>query len=193
MNPLHVVFAVAAVAYVGIVAAGLRGPVRAIKVVPALSLAVALFPTHPIAAAGMVFSAAGDGFLLDKDRFLLAGIGSFLVAHLLFVPAFLTASGAWPHPGVVAALLAVAAGALFAMRPKKPVLKVAVPIYALTLVAMASAATTLGPLGVAGGLTFLVSDSVLSFRLFRRDFPGGDLIVMVTYYGALGLLAAAVP
>ena len=172
-------------------AGGLHGPVRAIKVVPALTFAAMLYPSHPVAAGGMVFSAAGDAFLLDKERFLLPGIGAFLLAHLLFVPAFLQASGQWPAVPVVIGLAAVAAVALYFMRPKKPVLKVAVPIYALTLVAMAAAATTLGPLGAAGGLTFLVSDCTLSYRLFRKDFPGGDLIVMITYYGALAMMALA--
>ncbi|MFN7145841.1 MAG: lysoplasmalogenase [Myxococcota bacterium] len=191
MAPLWWAALAAGLVYLGVVASGRRGPVRAVKVLPALLLAGWLGPTHPIAAGGMLVSAAGDAFLLDKDRFFLAGLGAFLVAHLLFVPAFLGASGATPSGAFVASLLVFAGGMLAVIRPKKPVLQVAVPLYALVLCAMAAAASTLGPLGWLGGLSFLVSDGVLSIRVFRREFPGADLIVMVTYYGALLALSLA--
>jgi uncharacterized membrane protein YhhN len=191
VSPLWWAALLAAATYVGLVAAGRRGRVRGIKVLPALFLVAVVAPAHPLAAAALVASAAGDGFLLDKERFFLHGLVSFLVAHVLFVPAFLGASGTLPSPALLAPIACLALALLVYLRPRKPILMAAVPLYTLALVAMVGAATTLGPLGLAGGLSFLVSDAVLSIRVFKRDFPGADVIVMVTYYGAILSLAAA--
>jgi uncharacterized membrane protein YhhN len=178
--------------YLVVLACGAGGLVRGVKVVPALALAAALAPVQPVVAAGMALSAVGDGFLLEKKRFLLPGLGAFLVAHVVFVVGFLRLSRSTPAPGVIAGLAALALAVLVVVRPRSGGLRVAVPIYAVTLCAMVSAATTLGPLGVAGGLSFLLSDALLATDLFKRPLPGGHLPVMVTYYAALLLLGAAV-
>jgi uncharacterized membrane protein YhhN len=190
--PLWWVALGAGVVYIGLLLAKVSGPARGIKVIPALSLCALLAPTHPLAAAGMLLSAAGDGFLLDKSRFFLHGLASFLIGHTLFIPAFLGESGRTPPALTVVALVAVALGLVAWLRPSKRIYQIAVPVYALALAAMVAAATTLGTLGTLGGVSFLVSDAILSVRLFKRDFPGGDLAVMLTYYGALLLLALAI-
>lgn len=176
--------------YVGVVVLERHGWIRAIKVVPALLLA-ALFVAQPLVLAGMVCSAAGDGFLLDKKRFMLHGLVSFLVGHLCFIAAFLTISGVWPTPGVVIGMLFVVVGMVRLLMPKSGVLRLAVPVYGLTLGTMAMAASTLGSLAFAGAATFMVSDAFLAFTLFKRPVPRGDVVVMVTYYAALLILASA--
>ena len=181
----------AAAAYVGLVATRTRGRIRAIKVLPALVLAVTAGRELPLMMAGLLASALGDGFLLDKDRFFLHGLVAFLVAHALLVPAFLTASGRLPPAALVGGLLLLAIALVAYLAPKKPLLRAAVPVYALALVAMVASATTLGGAGIVGGVSFLVSDAVLSIRVFKRDFPGADVLVMVTYYGAILALSAA--
>lgn len=174
--------------YVGMVARGVKGWPRALKVVPALALAVGA-PT-PLLAAAFVLSAAGDALLLDKAYFL-GGLGAFLVAHVLFVVAFLgMAPPSWPVLGLVGL---AASGVLVKLWPKlRGTLRVAVPVYIAALATMAAAAAGLGPLGLAGGLVFVVSDSVLAYRQFGPGFKGADVAVMVTYYAALALLAVAV-
>ncbi|MES2638296.1 MAG: lysoplasmalogenase [Myxococcota bacterium] len=195
MPPLWWGAVAASLAYLVIVTRGLTGPVRGVKVLPALLLAGVLAPIAPLAAVGMAFSAAGDAFLLDKARFLLHGLAAFLVGHLLFVPAFIGASGQWPSPYVVGILVALATSVTLLVRPRSGVMRVAVPVYAVTLCAMAAAASTLGTLGLVGGVLFLASDLLLAVNQFKRPIPGRDLLVMSTYYGALltltaGLLAA---
>jgi uncharacterized membrane protein YhhN len=195
MPPLWWGAVAASLAYLVIVTRGLSGPVRGVKVLPALLLAGVLAPISPLAAVGMVFSAAGDAFLLDKARFLLHGLAAFLVGHVLFVPAFVGASGGWPSPYVVGILVALATSVTLVVRPRSGVMRVAVPVYAVTLCAMAAAASTLGWLGLLGGVLFLASDMLLAVNQFKRPIPGRDLLVMSTYYGALlsltaGLLAA---
>jgi uncharacterized membrane protein YhhN len=191
VGPLWWAALAAGLAYVGVLVTDTPGPVRLLKVLPALLLAVALGPTHPVAAAGMVLSGVGDAFLLDKDRFFLHGLVAFLLGHVLFVGAFLLASGGTPSWPALGGLFVFAAAFLAVLRPKKRLLKVAAPVYALVLCAMVAAASTLGPLGVAGGLTFLVSDALLAIRQFRRDFRGASTAVIVTYYASLLTLAAA--
>lgn len=183
----------AALAYLGIVAADVRGPVRLVKVVPALALAWATRHLPPAFPAAFVLSAAGDAFLLDKDRFLLPGLGAFLLAHLAFVAGFLAVATPGAASAAVLGLgLGVAGVVLTRVWPRlHGVLRVAVPVYALVLVGMAATATALGPAGLAGGLLFLVSDALLAMNRFARPLPGRDLSVLVTYYAALLLLAAA--
>lgn len=190
MPPLWWGAVLASAAYLVIVTRGLTGPVRGVKVLPALLLAGVLAPVSPLAATGMVFSAAGDAFLLDKTRFLLHGLAAFLVGHVLFVPAFLGASGVWPAPIVVGILVMLALSVTLVVRPRSGVMRLAVPVYAVTLCAMAAAASTLGTLGLVGGVSFLASDTLLAVNQFKRPIPGRDLLVMGTYYGALLALSA---
>ena len=100
--------AVAALAYLGLVARHIMGPLRALKMLPALLLAAAVAPSSTYGAAALVASAAGDAFLLDKTRFLLHGLAAFLVGHALFAAAFVGASGEWPSPVVLGALALLA-------------------------------------------------------------------------------------
>ncbi|MDP2317322.1 MAG: lysoplasmalogenase [Pseudomonadota bacterium] len=191
MPPLWWGAALAGVAYLVVVTRGGAGWLRAVKALPALLLAALLAPVSALAAVGMVFSAAGDAFLLDKQRFFLHGLAAFLVAHVLFVPAFVLASGRWPSPVVAGVLAVLAVTGTVLVRPRSGRMRVAVPIYAVTLAAMAAAASTLGPLGLAGGALFLASDTLLAVNQFKRPIPGRDFLVLGTYYGALLTLSAA--
>lgn len=181
-----VVAALAAVIYLGVVVRRAEGPIRLVKVVPAGSLAVAIFPHSVGLGAAFLFYALGDLLLLDKGKLFLAGLGAFLVGHLWFVGATLAA--------VSPLLLGFGAGVALTMCVAlwpglHGPLKVAVPIYAMALVGLLVAATALGPVATAGALVFLLSDAILALQRFRRISVGGDLAVMVTYYAALGLLA----
>ena len=44
-------------------------------------------------AAGLGFSLAGDIFLMLSDKYFIWGLASFLVAHLCYIPAFISRSG----------------------------------------------------------------------------------------------------
>lgn len=175
--------------YVGLLATGRRvGP---LKPMPALILA-ATAPTWTLSAA-FACCALGDALLLDKQRWLLHGLGAFLVGHL----AFGVGLAAGPPP--VGLVLAVAAGVVVALialrRGLRGRLAVAVPVYAVVLGVMVVAASTRGAVGLAGGLLFLVSDAWLGWTLFgghgrpRRRID--DVAVMATYVAALVVLAIA--
>ncbi len=178
---LHWLAAGIALAYVGLVAFGVRGRVRGIKPLPALLLAVANPPMAPV----LVAWATGDAFLLDKDRFFLHGLGAFLVGHILFIGVVGASSGvSLPALGVG---LAVAGGVLSALwgglRPK---LRAPVSLYAVALAGMLGVAVPAGDL--PGVLFLLISDTILAWNRFRTPLPRGDLLVMCTYYGAVFLI-----
>lgn len=190
MPLLWSIAATVAAGYVALVASGRKHP---IKVAPALLLAVAVWPVGALTSAAFVACAAGDGFLLSKERYFLHGLAAFLLGHVLFVADFaMRASG--PPPLPLVAVMVVAAGAVLwrIMPTLKGILRVAVPVYALALGAMVAAAGAVSELAMAGAAIFVVSDSVLALNRFARPVPGAEIIVMTTYYAAILAIAAAV-
>jgi uncharacterized membrane protein YhhN len=187
MTTLTAVAAAFAALYTVLSARGVHGPLRALKVVAPLLLAWQS-RGQPLACVAFVLSACGDALLLDKERFLMAGIGAFLLAHLAFIPSLWHG---WPPPWTSAYAL-LAGTVLFVLRTRlKGVLRLAVPVYAVVLVSMAAVAATAGPLGAAGGAVFLVSDALLAVHFFVRPLPGRDGAVLATYYTSLLLLFSA--
>lgn len=170
-----------------------------------LILAIAVQPsvsTPPayrmLVVAGLLFSLAGDVFLmLPSDRFV-AGLASFLVGHLLYVAAF--AEGAVLS---LPALLPFALGALGVyalLHPRLGALRPAVLLYVTAIVAMAWLATGrwlgVGQLGALlaclGAILFVISDAALAIDRFRRPFPRARAVVLGTYFPAQLLIALSV-
>jgi uncharacterized membrane protein YhhN len=155
-------------------------------------------PYRLLVAAALLASLAGDLFLLSRARFR-AGLGSFLLAHVIYVLAF--CSGPWAPPGGWWGLLvATAAGAMLAaLWPHLGRERVPVACYVGTIAAMAwtaagraAADVPGGSLALGGALTFMVSDATLAVDRFVGRFPAAQAIVMVTYYAAQTMLAWSV-
>lgn len=197
---LPAIFA-AAVGTIACEQAGWRRGVYVLKpLTTGLILAVALLgggdPAYRwLIAAGLVFSLAGDVFLmLQTDRFV-AGLVSFLAAHLLYVAAFsvggvgLTWTLALPYALYTAALLRV-------LLPRVGALRAPVLVYALALAGMAWIAAERAGAGVPGGwhvaiggVLFVVSDSALALNRFVRPFALAQPLVLSTYFAAQTLIA----
>lgn len=171
-----------AAAYVGLVALGVRGRVRGIKPLPALLMAT----VNPGLAPVLACWALGDALLLDKDRYFLHGLGAFLIGHIWFIALVGLNTGV-----SVPALLfgvALAAGMLTLLWPGlRPKLRLPVALYALALAGVLGVAAPGGSL--AGAAVFMLSDTILAWNRFRTPLPRGDLLVMVTYYSAVFLIA----
>jgi len=181
--------ALCALAYIVVAARGIAGPVRWIKLGPALLAAVGA-ADRPLLAAGFVAWAVGDAFLLDKGRWFLAGLGAFLVGHVLVIVDLVGRLPPSPLGGGVG--LVLAAGMLVALAPGlRGVLRAAVPVYALALAALLAATSALGPLGLVGGASFLLSDALIGWQRFRSPIPHGDTWVLTTYYLAVLSISAA--
>ncbi len=170
------------------------------------TILIALRATGPVSpryrtlvTLGLVCSLAGDVFLmLPGDRFV-AGLASFLVAHLLYIGAFATHGGGlrdWRAASVfvlAGAMLAVLWPALGALRV--PVIAYVTVIAAMGWQALARYHRMGSPsagLAAMGALSFLVSDSALARRKFRGDFTGSVLVVLGTYWFAQWCIARSV-
>jgi uncharacterized membrane protein YhhN len=168
-----------------------------------LIILVALQTKHATAAqykslviAGLLCSLAGDVFLmLPRDRFV-AGLLSFLVAHLFFVAAF--ALGAWtPSVWATVPLLVYGVLMLGLLWHGLGKLKAAVLVYVAAILLMAWAALSRvpatidgsGALAAAGALLFVASDSALAWDRFRGEFKAAQAVVLTTYFAAQWLIA----
>jgi len=151
-----------------------------------------------LVCAGLVFSLFGDVFLmLPRDRFV-AGLVSFLVAHLLYVAAF--RQGGVGFTWMLALPCALYAALLLrVLLPRVGTLKLPVLVYALALMAMAwtaaeraAAGLPGGGLATAGATLFVVSDSALAINRFVQPFRGAQALVLSTYFLAQTLIALSV-
>ena len=150
-------------------------------------------------AAGLVFSMAGDIFLMLPREQFIAGLVSFLLAHLAYLAGF---TSTWPPlnlPSLILALVVainsvqiyrrVAAGL---SASGQSALKVPVLIYTIVISLMLlSALLTLlrpdwlpGPalLVSAGAGLFFLSDTFLAWNKFVTPLPYGKLCVIITYH-----------
>jgi uncharacterized membrane protein YhhN len=157
--------------------------------------------------AALVLSLAGDVFLMLPRDLFVAGLGSFLLAHIAYVAAFNRAA---PPPGATIAGVAVvlAIGVPLFLRLARGMtaggqrsLLVPVGLYFAANGAMVvSAIATAGradwdaghaALAIAGALLFMASDSLIGWRRFVGPVRHGDLAVIVGYHVAQVLLVLA--
>ena len=171
-----------------------------------LIIAVAFFGAGPslsgyavLVLSAFVLALAGDVFLmLPKDRFI-AGLISFLVAHLLLVVAFVVRGAGFTWWLMLLAFLpGIAMYRL--LLPHLGRMKVPVFFYVSVISAMVWMAWEgllfLGGYGPAlaalGAVLFLFSDAALAWNRFRGEFRNADAIVLSTYYLSLFLIALSV-
>lgn len=158
---------------------------------------------------GLIFSLAGDAFLLLPPRYFLAGLAAFLMAQMAYIIAFhqppaplgiyhLLSAGVL----LIIALLAFRRlSSALASENRANRLRWAILFYILAISTMVySALTTLwNPawqlpaawLAVAGAISFYFSDWMLANQRFIRSTRSGRLIIMVAYHIAQFLLVFA--
>ena len=145
----------------------------------------------------LVLSWAGDVLLLSpKPAYFMAGLGSFLVAHVLFAAAFL--SGPFSAGAAAIAFMAVLAfgsGVLRWLLPstpsefKAPVLAYVVVILAMCIAAASHSAATGRWAVLAGTVVFAASDLSVARDRFVRPGYVNRLWGWPAYYAAQVLLA----
>ena len=151
--------------------------------------------------AALMLSMCGDvALMFPGNGAFVAGLGSFLVAHALFVWAFLM-NGGHAMPPMWAALPVLGAGVFFVwLLPRTGPLRVTVIVYAVALVGMTLTAAargevradTSGALAAAGALLFVFSDSALAVRQFNGPYPRAQALILSTYWLAIAGVAASV-
>lgn len=153
---------------------------------------------------GLIFSVMGDTLLLrsDNQSFVL-GLFSFLIAHLVYITAFLFRR---KFSGFqLFAVFPVALWAVFllnelhsgmAAQVDKGYDKLWIPVvlYVVVISCMiVSAVITRNKFAIVGAIFFFLSDSFLAWNMFVSPLPWlGSYGVMVTYYTAQFLIARSI-
>lgn len=154
---------------------------------------------------GMLFSLAGDVFLMLPQDAFVPGLVAFLIAHACFIKAFLDDSRFAERPLGMLACVAYGALNLWALWPSlPPALYAPVVVYVLVLASMggqavvrarrhaADALARSAQWAMTGALLFMLSDTLLAWNRFRVALPLSALWVLATYYAALWCLARSV-
>ncbi|MDR2159129.1 MAG: lysoplasmalogenase [Treponema sp.] len=150
----------------------------------------------------LFFGWCGDILLLKSSdrRFFTLGLASFLLGHLCYIPAFLSAAERFNLP-VLLVSLAAAVPLGFAVhlfiRPDKA-MTVPTVAYEVVIELMSIAALQLflfrndgaGMLIFTGALFFMISDTILGFFTFHGNPRYGTFLVMLTYIAAQGSIVA---
>lgn len=141
----------------------------------------------------LVFSWGGDVLLMQEGMFA-AGLGSFLVAHLFYITAYLktgAAEGQLKSWDLIKFIL-IGIALLWMLYPGLGSMLIPVLVYSVVLLSMgvvahkrrgatSSASFTLV---AVGALLFVLSDSLIALNKFTFEIPAERLLVMSTYIAA---------
>jgi len=149
---------------------------------------------------GLFASLAGDVFLLFPERYFIVGLGSFLLAHILYIFAFTTGLSDGLRYWVLLPLLIYGIIIYLVLNQGLESLRFPVILYILVILAMvwmaANRALIIGTTGATfvliGGILFLISDSILAYNKFVRSFAFAQLLILGTYYVAQWFITSSV-
>lgn len=150
-------------------------------------------------AAGIVFSMAGDIFLMLPREQFIAGLVSFLLAHIAYLIGFNTTPPPLNPASLVLFILVALTGLQLFRRISaglkasgKSSLQIPVLVYAvaISLMLLSALITLLKPdwqtpeaiLVSVGALLFFLSDTFLAWNKFIAPLPYGKLRVIITYH-----------
>ncbi len=142
--------------------------------------------------AGLIFSLFGDIFLmLPTDKFI-QGLAAFFVAHIFYIIAFSSGFGPYFEIGYLIPAIIYAVIFLWVILPKTGSMKLPVLIYTLVLLVFMWQATgryyylaeTSALYVFVGAILFVISDSILAYARFVKNFRISQLIILSTYWGA---------
>ena len=170
-------------------------------------LLIALTEGDPVSLAykwiiiiGLLFSLGGDIFLMLPEDHFLAGLISFLLAHLAYILAFTGDVRNVMIPWLGLPFLGYALAFYVYLAPSLDKRRIPVMAYAVIISVMGWAAwgrwLTLGEasnlVAATGALSFIISDSLLAYQRFVKSAAWGQLAILSTYYLAQLLIAWSV-
>lgn len=147
--------------------------------------------------AGLLFSLAGDIFLmLPEDRFI-PGLVCFWIAHLIYVTGMTYQSGQTLPFLIIAPFVIYAGLILRALSPHLGKLRWPVVAYMLVIMMMGCTAVTRwaltkqsgSALAAFGAVLFIISDSLLAINKFKGHFRSAHFLILGTYFTAQCLIA----
>jgi uncharacterized membrane protein YhhN len=149
---------------------------------------------------GLVFSLAGDIFLMLPGDCFLPGLLSFLAAHIVYILAFTEVSGFGLTPGIWIPVLAAGAAMALLLLPWAGRMKTPVAVYMVVILAMAWQACerwlriggTGAIMAAVGSILFVFSDALLAWNRFRRPHRSAEAFKLTSYFLAQWLIASSV-
>ena len=147
-------------------------------------------------AMGLFFCLVGDTFLLFESYFVW-GLASFLVAHLIFLFAFIKRQGWLWEPRVAVVLALIAVGVFTLVSDDLDSLFYPVLIYLIVILLMSWQGWALALntkmeyrsfLGWAVSL-FLFSDALIAIDKFYYSFSFSGILILSAYWIAIFLIA----
>lgn len=146
----------------------------------------------------LVFSLAGDVYLLPQVNLFVLGLLSFLLAHVVYVLGFLVGGVTVSVIPLAAAAVAVVAVPLLVVLARgardkgESDLIVPVVVYVVVISAMVVAAVASGNgVAIAGALLFMTSDAVIGWSRFVKATPSSPWVIMITYHAGQALLVVS--
>ncbi len=149
---------------------------------------------------GLLFSMAGDVFLMLPTDHFIAGLISFLIAHLFYITAF--SRDVKIRSALPAAIVFVLFGILIysVLAPYLGKMKLPVIAYILVILVMGWRAWAKysqtrkrsALFAFFGAVLFIVSDSVLAYNRFREHFEIARALNLSTYFTAQWLIAYSI-
>lgn len=149
---------------------------------------------------GLLFSLAGDIFLmLPSDQFI-AGLVSFLIAHIFYIFAFGIGRDFSPEWLSAIPFVLFGAAVFLFLYPALDEMRIPVAAYIVVILSMAWVAydrmTASGTSGATwafvGALLFVASDAILAINRFRFEFPAARALNLTTYFAAQYLIAFSI-
>ena len=160
-----------------------------------------VFTTYKYLVIGaLILSLAGDVFLmLPTDKFV-HGLASFLGAHILYIIAFGQGFGPYTEISYLIPSAVYSIVFLWILLPKTGKMKVPVLVYALVLMVFLWQATGRfyyladeSSLYIfLGAILFVVSDTILAYSRFVKNFKVSRSLIHLTYWGAQIFLALSI-
>jgi len=150
---------------------------------------------------GLVFSLGGDVFLMLPGDLFLAGLSSFLIAHIAYVVAFTSDARLASRRLPFLIWMAIGVANIMLLWPGIPApLRIPVVLYTAIILTMAAqAASRALTLRVAsarnaaiGAALFVISDTLIGLDRFRPNLDFSPAQVLGTYYAAQWLIALSI-
>lgn len=173
---------------------------KPLTMVVLIAVALAIDPvdaaTRNLFLAALVFSLAGDVFLMLPKNLFVAGLASFLVGHVFYIAGLMVRGqdGAWFVAGLVVVAVAVVVIGLRIVRGVRggDEAGMAAPVTAYMVVIsfmVASAVGTRNVFAIAGAVLFYSSDALIAWNRFVQPASWARPAIMVTYHlGQIGLV-----
>lgn len=166
-----------------------------VAILGGLVLRAPVTPARRWAGLGLLIGAVADAAI---EFSFIGGLVTFLVAHLLYVVAFVRVDARLRLLRLLPVALWAAVALPVLVKSAGP-LAVPVLIYGVVIFSMIwrAAAAMEGPgwnagaIGLLGALLFGLSDTLLGYSRFVAPLPASNFLIMGTYWGGQALIATS--